>query len=41
MSICVITLEQCWKFLGVRRNFKAAHPQLFTNYLEIQTDDFD
>ena len=33
--------EQCWKFLGVRRNFKAAHPQLFTNYSGIQIDDFD
>ena len=33
--------EQCWKFLGVRTNFKAAHPQLFTNYLGIQIGDFD
>ena len=35
--------EQCWKFFGVRRNFKAAHPHLFTRYTGhgIQIDDLD
>ena len=33
--------EQCWKFLGVRRNFKSAHPHLFTKYSGIQIDDLD
>ena len=36
-----IPSEQCWKFLGVRTNFKAGHPQLFANYSGIQIDDLD
>ena len=35
------TSEQCWKFFSVRRDFKAAHPDLFTKYTGIQIDDLD
>ena len=33
--------EQCWKFIGMRTNFKAEHQRLFAKYSGIEIDDLD